>query len=87
MNRRKHGISFETATKVFLDPNAIMRRAKRVDGEQRWQTIGCVGDGFLVVLVAHTLISGEGDELIRIISAPKTTPRERKIYEEGEYAS
>src|SRR6059036_674025 len=84
-NQRKHGISFETATKVFADPNAIMRRDLRVDGEQRWQTIGCVEEGLLVILAAHTLISDEYGELVRIISARKATPRERRLYEEGEY--
>jgi uncharacterized DUF497 family protein len=82
-NRRKHGISFETTTKVFVDPNAIMRLDLRDTGEQRWHTIGSVDA--LIVLVAHTLISDEGGELVRIISARKATPRERRLYEEGEY--
>ena len=72
-------------TKVFIDPNAIMRRDLHVDGEQRWQTIGCVEEGFLVILAAHTLINDEYGELVRIISARKATPRERRLYEEGEY--
>jgi uncharacterized DUF497 family protein len=84
-NLRKHGISFEMATKIFIDPNAIMRFDLDTDGEQRWQTIGCVDEGFLVVLAAHTLISDDSGELIRIISARKATPQERRLYEEGEY--
>ena len=81
-NRRKHGISFEMAAKVFIDPNAIMRFDLN-DREQRWQTIGCVEDS-LIVLVSHTLKSDDRGELIRIISARKATRRERRLYEEGE---
>jgi len=51
-----------------------------VDGEERWQTLGLMA-GAVVVLVAHTAEEKEGEEVIRIISARKATPRERKIYE------
>jgi len=81
-NRRKHGISFEMATKVFIDPNAIMRFDLN-DREQRWQTIGCVED--FIVLVSHTLKSDDRGELIHIISARKATRGERRLYEEGEW--
>jgi uncharacterized protein len=83
-NCAKHRLSFETAAKVFIDPDALMRQDRDIDGEPRWQTIGCVHEDFLVVLVAHTLISDDGDELIRIISARHATSRERRLYEEGE---
>ena len=32
--------------------------------------------------VAHTVAEEDGDEVIRIISARKATPPERKLYEE-----
>jgi uncharacterized DUF497 family protein len=73
----KHQIHFETAVLVFEDPYALMRLDRVVDGEERWQTIGMI-EGLVVLLVAHTL----DDDLIRIISARKATPRERKTYEE-----
>jgi hypothetical protein len=53
--------------------------------EQRWRTIGLIGPVF--VLVVHTAPEWDaevGDELGRIISARKATPRERKAYETGE---
>jgi uncharacterized DUF497 family protein len=85
-NRAKHGISFDTAADVFADPNAIMRADVDIDGEQRWQTIGRLQEGVVVVLVVHTTV-GDGDELlIRIISARKATPRERRSYEEGDWS-
>ena len=83
-NRQKHGISFETAAQVFIDPNAIIRHDISIDGEERWQTIGSVGEGFLIVLVAHTVVGDDDGELIRIISARKATAQERELYEEGE---
>jgi uncharacterized DUF497 family protein len=73
----KHGIHFETAALAFEDPYALVRLDRIIDGEERWQTIGMI-DAVVVLLVAHTL----DDELIRIISARKATPRERKLYEE-----
>jgi uncharacterized protein len=40
-NQRKHGISFDTASRVFLDPLHLSRQDRIVEGEERWQTIGC----------------------------------------------
>jgi uncharacterized protein len=80
-NREKHGISFNTAVQVFLDPLHISRQDRVVDGEERWQTIGMV-NGFLLILVAYTVIDEE-EELIRIISARKATRQERIEYEEA----
>ncbi len=34
-NRRKHGISFETAVRVFLDPLHLSRQDRIVEGEER----------------------------------------------------
>jgi uncharacterized DUF497 family protein len=52
-NQRKHGVGFEAAKLVFEDPLHISRQDRTEDGEQRWQTIGMVGDVALL-LVAHT---------------------------------
>ena len=50
-----------------------------------WQTLGVV-HGVTVLLVAHTIIEddaeGEAVEVIRIISARRATPKERKRYEQ-----
>jgi uncharacterized protein len=77
VNQQKHGISFETAILVFDDPYHLTRQDREVEGEPRWQTIGMV-NGVHVLLVAHTV--SEGEELIRILSARKATPRERSMY-------
>ena len=81
----KHGIDFETAARVFDDPNAIMRHDRDIDGEQLWQTIGSFDGGFPVLLVVHTMTDQDGDSLVRIISARKATRKERRLYEEGDY--
>ena len=82
-NRRKHGIGFDTATRVFLDPFNVTRQDQIVSGEERWQTIGKV-NGLLLILVAYTVIDQEREEdVIRIISARRVTRQERIDYEEA----
>ena len=76
-NKRKHGVSFETASLVFGDPHHLTRQDREVDGEPRWQTIGIV-NGVHLLLVAHTV--SDYDEEIRIISARKATRSERSTY-------
>ena len=84
-NQRKHGISFEDASQVFLDPLYVSLKDRVVDGEQRWQTFGEV-DGWLLVMVAHTFQEsdrrGETIEVIRIISARYASRKERQRYED-----
>jgi uncharacterized DUF497 family protein len=75
-NQRKHGISFDTATRVFLDPLNISRHDRIAEGEERWQTIGMV-NGVLLILVAYTVIDEE-EEVAR-----RVTRQERKEYEEA----
>jgi uncharacterized protein len=58
----------------------VSRQEREEEGEARWQTIGMVR-GVQVLLVAHTV--EEDDKLIRIPSARKATPQERRIYAQG----
>jgi uncharacterized DUF497 family protein len=85
-NQRKHGLSFEIAARVFLDPLHLSVQDRIEEGEKRWQTIGQI-DGLAVVLVAHTVMEegplNEPIEVIRIISARPATRKERKRYEDG----
>ncbi len=80
-NRIKHKVSFEVASLVFDDPFHLSRLDRVVDGEERWQTMGMVGD-VLLLLVAHTWEDADGDMVVRIISARKADAHERKQYEE-----
>lgn len=79
-NLKKHGISFELATRVFEDPYAIYRQDRFVDGEERWQCIGHAGK-FVFVLVAYTYRGiDDAHEIVRIISAREATKHERRLY-------
>ena len=79
-NRRKHGVSFETAARVFEDPHAVSYLERVVDDDERWHTIGLAG-GITLLLVVHTSEEQNGEEEIRIISARKASSRERALYE------
>ncbi len=84
-NQRKHGVSFEEASAVFLDPFYVSVQDRIEDGEPRWQTLGMVGD-LLLLTVAHTVREerdhGTSVEVIRIISARQATRKERRRYED-----
>jgi len=77
INRRKHGIDFDTASLVFDDPLHLLTLDRVVDGEQRWRTIGMAA-GVMLLVVVHTL---EDDEVVRIISARKAEAHKRRRYE------
>jgi hypothetical protein len=66
LNRRKHGISFPFAARVFLDQNRLERLDTREEyGEERWVVLGRVDEWVLVVL--YTIRGSH----IRIFSARK----------------
>lgn len=78
INLRKHGICFEAATRVFDDPLAVSTQDRIVNG----QTLGTV-EGCVLLVVAHTARETDGAEIIRIISARRAEPKERRKYEHG----
>ena len=75
-NRKKHGIDFRTAAKVFLDPSVIEFDDLGATGEPRFNAIGLV-DGRML-FVTYTV---RGD-VIRIISARGAEPHEKRKYHE-----
>lgn len=75
-NRRKHGVDLPGAATVLFDPLALTVTQDHF-GEDRYFTIGADLDGQVLVVV-H-LVRGER---IRIISARRATPHERRRYEE-----
>ncbi len=78
-NRRRHGLSFEEAALVFLDPLQEVIFDDRDDyGEERLTVFGMV-DGLLLA-VTYTMRG----ETTRLISARKATRHERKRYEDHE---
>jgi uncharacterized DUF497 family protein len=78
-NVQKHGVSFDDAATVFIDPLALTFPDPYHSGEEEREiTIGYTA-GHQVVFVSHCR---RGDR-VRIISARKATRRERRQYEEG----
>jgi len=84
-NQRKHGVRFEEATAVFLDPLYVSVQDRIEDGEIRWQAVGMVED-LLILAVAHTVREETADgaliDVFRIISARPATRKERRRYED-----
>jgi uncharacterized DUF497 family protein len=77
-NLRKHGVSFEEASTVFADENARLKHDPDHSREEdRFILIGFSAN-LRLLLVCHAY--RENDEVIRIISARKATPNERKQY-------
>lgn len=68
---------------MFDDPFVVIFPERNVEGEERWLAVGSAGD-IVVVVVAHTIVEDDQEETIRIISARKATPSERKQYEESD---
>lgn len=79
LNRQKHGISFQTASKVFDDVFRWEEFDEKHSSEEesRYITIGAVGDIVAILYVVYT----PREDKIRIISARKATRGERRIYE------
>ena len=83
-NLSKHKISFEGATSVFKDEQAIsLADEEHSDSEERWLTIG-MDEVTRTLVVIHTFISiDENNCNIRLISARKATKKEQEIYRKG----
>ena len=78
-NRKKHGVSFDEALTVFLDPLAISGPdPDHSDEENRYITFGYSSLGRLLS-ICHTYRPGK----IRIITARHVTRSEQKLYEES----
>jgi uncharacterized DUF497 family protein len=79
-NVADHGVTFEDASGVFLDPLSLtIPDPDHSFDENRFITMGQSTDGQLLVVV-HT----DRGNNIRIISARFAEPHERRAYESGE---
>jgi uncharacterized DUF497 family protein len=78
-NLRDHHVDFRDAVGVFFDDCALTGEDEDAEGEQRLVTMG---RDFLdrVLIVVYT---ERDDDEIRIISARKASPGERKVYAGG----
>ncbi len=77
-NQRKHGVSFDEATTAFADENARLKHdPDHSRDEDRFILLGFSAKLRLLVVV-HAY--RQDDKEIRIISARKAVPKERKQY-------
>jgi uncharacterized protein len=77
---REHGITFDEALTIFLDPlAATMYDEAHSQHEERYVTIGTTHQE-KVVVVAHT----DRGSRIRLINARLATRPEKQAYEQGE---
>ena len=76
-NIRKHGVSFETAKRIFEGPVVTWVDQRRDYGEERYISIGRI-EPLALVVVAHTSRNGR----IRLISARPASRKERQAYHE-----
>ncbi|MDN5752836.1 MAG: BrnT family toxin [Nitrosospira sp.] len=72
ININKHGVSFERAAEIFLDPlQMVIFDSEHSETEECWVTLGkTTNDGFLLVVV-HTFEEHEDSATIRVISAER----------------
>ena len=79
-NRRKHRVSFEEAKSAFLDENArVIADSEHADDEDRFILLG-LSIQLRLLVVVHCC--RESENVIRIISARKAAPSERRQYSE-----
>ena len=78
INKKKHGLSFETAKEVFYDEYAVLfDDPEHSDEEDRFLIIGSVKTA-QICIVSHCYRDNENS--IRIISARKATKSEQLYY-------
>ena len=75
-NRLKHGVEFSDAAIALADESAIVR-ADEDPNEGRYVLIGMDSLGRVVVVIYTWR-----DDEVRLISARRATPRERRQYED-----
>ena len=80
-NIKKHGLSFQEAVLVFLDPYLVIRydEAHSTLEESRWKGIGVIGNELLMSVIFAEV---KGNE-IQLISARKASKKEKENYGEN----
>jgi hypothetical protein len=77
-NKRKHGIDFDEAQKLWADPDLVEIPARTSD-EPRWLLIGKIGQKHWSAVVTRR------GENIRLISARRSREEEVRIYESEDF--
>ncbi|CAH0191004.1 BrnT family toxin [Pseudomonas mediterranea] len=74
-NIRKHGIDFNDVPGVFQHPVLVLHDDRADYDEDRWIAIG-----WIKVLIGVVVYTERRGDVIRIISARKSTQQEAKLY-------
>jgi uncharacterized protein len=77
-NARKHGVTFDEATTVFLDPLALI-----IEDPGHPENARIIGESISQRVLLVVFVERNEDE-VRLISARHATRHERRRYEEGE---
>ncbi|MDX2055182.1 MAG: BrnT family toxin [Polyangiaceae bacterium] len=75
-NRLKHGVTFQEAATCFDDPNGSYFRNDANEYEDRLILIA-LSSKARILFVVHAEV---GRDAIRIVSARKASPQQRKLY-------
>ncbi|MFQ5796910.1 MAG: BrnT family toxin [Candidatus Bipolaricaulia bacterium] len=73
-NLKKHGMDFADAERIFSGPTLTFEDDREDYGEQRWVTLGLLGEK--VVVTVHT----ETQEEIRVISMREADKDEQILF-------
>ena len=81
INMNRHGLFFQEAVLVFLDPYLIVRydEIHSTQEETRWKGIGAIGNELLLSVIFTELKENE----VRLISARKASKKEKEDYSEN----
>ena len=74
INLSKHGVDFTDAERVFAGPTFTFEDDREDYGEQRWVTLGLLGEQVMVIV--HT----ETEDEIHIISMRKADKDEQLLF-------
>lgn len=81
INKKKHGLSFETAREVFFGEAAILfDDPDHSANEERFLIIGMIRSS-KICIVSHCY--RDSGNVIRLISAREATKKERQVYLRG----
>lgn len=75
-NIEKHKVSFEDAAEIWNDPDLVVVSARR-RGEKRYMAIG------RAYCVLFSVVHAKRGDVVRLISARRSTRKEAQLYEQG----
>jgi len=80
-NIKNHGLSFNEAAPVFLDPYLIIKydAAHSTMEETRWKGIGALNNELLLAII----FTEEKENELRLISAREASKKEKEDYSEN----